>query len=300
MHRPISAETLREFLELPHGLSSADVERRRQRYGPNDILDAPMHPWRDLAVDTAKDPMLWFLVGASALYGFLGETAESLTLLSTLVPLVGMDAFLHRRTQASTKGLRVRLASRATVVRDGARLSIPVEEVVPGDLALVSAGDHFPADGILVEGVELQADESALTGEAYPVRKRAFLEVDTKPAGRVEDAHWGFAGTRLLTGQAGLRIVWTGETTLYGEIVRSARQSTHARTPLQLAIGRRRMGSTCPRISLWAQRVSSSSIVRRRRKRTCSSWGRAESDRRSTCSWEASPSGPFSWLPARC
>jgi len=237
MHRPISAETLREFLELPHGLSSADVERRRQRYGPNNILDAPMHPWRDLAADTAKDPMLWFLVGASALYGFLGERAESLTLLATLVPLVGMDAFLHRRTQASTKGLRVRLASRATVVRDGARLSIPVEEVVPGDLALVSAGDHFPADGILVEGVELQTDESALTGEAYPVRKRAFLGVDTKPAGRLEDAHWGFAGTRLLTGQAGLRIVWTGETTLYGEIVRSARQSTHARTPLQLAIG---------------------------------------------------------------
>ena len=94
-------------------LSRADVERQLARYGPNNILDAPQHPWRDLALDTAKDPMLWFLLGVSALYGVLGQRAESLTLLISAIPLIGMDAFLHRRTQASTEGLRVRLASRA-------------------------------------------------------------------------------------------------------------------------------------------------------------------------------------------
>jgi len=239
MHRPVPEERIGEFAATSRGLSRADVERQLARYGPNNILDAPQHPWRDLALDTAKDPMLWFLLGVSALYGVLGQRAESLTLLISAIPLIGMDAFLHRRTQASTEGLRVRLASRATVVRDAVEIEIPVEQIVPGDLAIVSASEHFPADGVLVAGEELQTDESALTGEAYPVRKRAFerLAERVREAGGIEDRHWGFAGTRLLTGRATLRVVWTGETTLYGEIVRSARLTAHARTPLQRAIG---------------------------------------------------------------
>jgi Ca2+-transporting ATPase len=239
MHRPVPEERIGEFAGTSRGLTRVEVERQLARYGPNNILDAPQHPWRDLALDTAKDPMLWFLLGVSALYGVLGERAESVTLLISAIPLIGMDAFLHRRTQASTEGLRVRLASRATVIRDAIEVELPVEEIVPGDLAIVSASEHFPADGILVEGEELQADESALTGEAYPVRKRPFpAPVDlVRAVGGVEDRHWGFAGTRLLTGRARLRVVWTGEVTLYGEIARSARLSAHARTPLQRAIG---------------------------------------------------------------
>ena len=238
MHRPVSKETMDTIQDSAHGLSSAEVKQQLQCHGPNNILDAPTHPWRDLALDTARDPMLWFLLGASSLYAFLGQLAETLTLLLTIIPLVGMDIFLHRRTQASTQSLRVRLAASATVIRDAASVSIAVEDVVPGDLVIVAAGEYFPADGVIVAGDELQADESALTGEAYPVRKRALPTLSAKTATRIEDEHWGFAGTRLLTGEARLRIVWTGESTLYGEIVRSARQSSHARTPLQQAITR--------------------------------------------------------------
>jgi Ca2+-transporting ATPase len=67
--------------------------------------------------------MIWFLAGVSALYGVLGEAAEALVLLAAIAPLVGMDAFLHRRTQVSTQSLKSRLAERATVVRDGASLA---------------------------------------------------------------------------------------------------------------------------------------------------------------------------------
>jgi len=239
MHRPIPEDRIGELAEPARGLTRAEVERQLARFGPNNILDAPPHAWRDLALDTAKDPMLWFLLVVSALYGLLGARTESLTLLISAIPLIGMDAFLHRRTQASTEGLRVRLASRAVVIRDAAEVEIPVEEIVPGDLAIVAASEFFPADGVLVAGEDLQTDESALTGEAYPVRKRAFARIDdhAREIGGIEDPHWGFAGTRLLTGRAQLRVIWTGEATLYGEIVRSARLSTHARTPLQRAIG---------------------------------------------------------------
>jgi len=224
------------------GLGADQARERLALFGPNDILESPAPAWRELTRETARDPMLWFLVATGAVYALVGELAESLTLLASIVPLVAMDAVLHRRTQASTRGLRSRLASHAVVVRDGVTLEIPVEGVVPGDLALVRAGSPFPADGVVVAGVELQADESALTGEAYPVRKRLFdasgaFDASDGRARAVDTEHWGLAGTRLLTGTATLRVLHTGGETLYGEIVRSARSGGRAPTPLQHAVG---------------------------------------------------------------
>ncbi len=219
------------------GLSASEAHERLGRHGPNDIVESTRHPWWGLARDTARDPMIWFLIGIGTLYGLIGERAEALTLLAAIVPLSGMDAFLHRRTQASTAGLQTRLASRATVVRDGVPIEIAASQVVPGDLALVGTGEPFPADGVILDGEALQVDESTLTGEAYPIRKypiRALPQTTREPL--VENEHWGLAGTRVLTGRAGLRVVYTGGETLYGEIVRSAVGGPQPRTPLQQSI----------------------------------------------------------------
>ena len=122
------------------------------------------------------------------------------------------------------------------MLRDGAVQDIPSVELVPGDLVIVDESEAFPADGLLVAGVNLQADESALTGEAMPVRKRPFKGTLGEGETSVDNEYWGAAGTRLLTGEARLRLVFTGGETLYGEIVRSAREGQHERTPLQSAI----------------------------------------------------------------
>src|SRR5690349_8213894 len=106
------------------GLTAGQALDARQRYGPNDIVEAVPHPWWALARDTAKDPMIWFFAGTSALYAIVGQVAEAATLLGAIVPLVFMDVFLHRRTQASTEGLKSRLASQATVVRDGTPIEV--------------------------------------------------------------------------------------------------------------------------------------------------------------------------------
>ena len=101
----------------------------------------------------------------------------------------------------------------------------------------MSAGEAFPADGLVVAGERMQTDESALTGEAFPVRKEPLAGLPGHDGeANVDGAFWGFAGTRLLTGEARVRIVYTGGETLYGEIVRSATQGAHARTPLQSAV----------------------------------------------------------------
>jgi P-type Ca2+ transporter type 2C len=220
------------------GLSEAAAVTRRERYGANAIVEVVAGAWRELLRETAKDPMLWFFAATSALYALVGQRAEALTLLVAILPLVLMDGVLHRRTRASTEGLRSRLAAEAVVVRDGVERAVPALDVVPGDLVRVRPGEPFAADGVIVEGAGLQVDESTLTGEAYPVAKRPLAALAGAPEPAIEHAHWAFAGTRLLTGRARVRVVFTGGETLYGEIVRSAGTGAHARTPLQRAIQR--------------------------------------------------------------
>ena len=237
MKRNIPLERLEGLASPEQGLTTGEVTSRRDRYGANQIVETVDAGWRLLARETLKDPMLWFLLGTSVLFGLVGERTEAVILLLALIPFLGMDGFLHRRTQASMAGLSSQLASHANVVRDGVRTTVDARELVAGDLVLVAAGEALPADGILVRAESLQVDESALTGEAYPVRKSALAELFRLDGeARVEGVHWGFAGTRALTGTGSLRVVYTGGETLYGEIVQSAIRGTHERTPMQRAV----------------------------------------------------------------
>lgn len=233
--RDVPLERLALLQTGTEGLSAAQVTGQRT-YGFNDIVAQATSGWLVVARDTARDPMLWFLVLTAGLFALLGQVAESLTLLVAMLPLLGMDAYLHRRTSASSSGLASRLASSARALRDGQWRVIPSRELAPGDLAEVTPGEYFPADGLLVSGTGLQVDESTLTGESMPVAKRALEPAATLPASASEE-HWGTAGTRLLTGTARLRVVFIGGETRYGEIVRSATEGGHAATPLQKAIG---------------------------------------------------------------
>ena len=219
------------------GLTAEDVEERRRLYGNNDILGDETSGWGAIARDTARDPMLWFLAATAILFAWLGDYAEAGVLGLALVPIAGMDAYLHRRTQATTESLAGRLATEARVLRDGRIQAVPSVDLMPGDVAIIVTGEPFPADGLILAGANLQADESALTGEAMPVRKHPFQGELGEAETSVDNEYWGAAGTRLLTGEARLRVVFTGADTLYGEIVRSAREGQHERTPLQTAIG---------------------------------------------------------------
>lgn len=238
MQHTFPSERISDLANVMRGLTVDEVEARQRLYGPNDIVREESSGWLDIVRDTALDPMVWFLVATALLFAALGDYTEAVVLGSALLPIVGMDAYLHRRTQASTEGLAGRLAATAGVLREATRLDVPAVELVPGDLVIVSAGQYFPADGLLIAGANLQVDESALTGEAMPVRKHPYqAALDMAGEIAVADDHWGAAGTRLLTGEAQLRVVFTGRETLYGEIVRFAQAGQHERTALQTAVG---------------------------------------------------------------
>ncbi len=233
MGRKVPKDRMEGLWNNDRGLTSQEANQLRAAYGTNHIVESMPHPWRDLIVDTVKDPMLWFFAATGILYWTVNQPMEALTLAVAIVPLIGMDLFLHRRTAASTEGLRGRLSTTATVVRDGLEQTIASAEIVPGDLLIVSAGVTLPADAVIVAGSNIQIDESVLTGEAYPVEK---VPSSIMARGAIDDVHWALAGTRMLTGQARLRAVYTGGETLYGEIVRSAIHGRHELTSLQVAI----------------------------------------------------------------
>jgi Ca2+-transporting ATPase len=238
MRHVFPSDRIAGLLDAEHGLTSDEVEERRRRYGPNDIVADASAGWADILRETARDPMVWFLAATALLFAWLGDIAEAIVLAVALLPIAGMDAWLHRRTQATTAGLAGRLAPQVEVVRDVEIRTIASRDLVPGDVAVIHEGQPFPADGVILSGANLQVDEATLTGEAMPVRKRPYggrLLAEGDIA--IESEFWGAAGTRLLTGQTRLRVVFTGGETLYGQIVRSAQEGHHGRTPLQTAIG---------------------------------------------------------------
>lgn len=239
MKRAIPAERLEGLPSLQLGLSVPEAESRLRRHGPNQIIPPTGHGWATTLRDTLRDPMLWFLLVTSMLFWTVGQRTEALGLLLALIPLLGMDAWLHRRTQASLQGLSGQLAVQARVLREGREWVLAVEAIVPGDLVIIRPGESIPADGLLLRCEGLQVDESTLTGEAYAVRKQALAALPVAGAGTaVDDGHWALAGTRVLSGSAVLCVIFTAADTLYGEIVRSAVAGAHPLTPLQRAVAR--------------------------------------------------------------
>jgi Ca2+-transporting ATPase len=241
MMKRVSLLKLKGLPRVAEGLSGAEVSAQRARFGSNDLLERAGNPWSELLGETLKDPMIWFLIAIGVVFFLVGERAEAVLLFVATVPLVGMDVFLHWRTQASTSTLRSQMATHSIVVREGRNLRVDSKGIVPGDLVVLSAADSIlPADGLLETSDSIQVDESMLTGEALPIRKRAIssAKIENSVEVLLEPGVLGFAGTRVLTGSGQLRNLSTGRETAYGEIVHSVFSLTQERTTLQKSIAR--------------------------------------------------------------
>ncbi|RUR19491.1 cation-transporting P-type ATPase [Legionella sp. km535] len=239
MRRKIAWSRIKDSASAEWSLDNKDVSRRRNRYGLNDIAGIKVNVWYELIINTMTDPMIWFLLITSVLFASLNNYHEATILGLAIIPLVGMDAFLHWRTQSSTQSLIGHLATSVRVIRSGKELCIPSIELVPGDLVMIQAGEIIPADGLILTAENIQIEESSLTGESVPVVKRTGTSLQlTHKDSPVDSSYWGFAGTKILTGHGLLRVVFTGKETLYGQIVHSALATTKEKTPLQAALGK--------------------------------------------------------------
>lgn len=240
MRKNFEFNRIKNSLSEDWGLTLPEISSRKAQYGLNDITQIQKNRIVEIIKETAKDPMIWFLIGTSLLFALLKNYNQTIILLIATIPLMLMDTYLHWRTESATLKLSKVLLTQSWVLRDKQKKCIPTSEIVPGDLVFVESGHPFPADGIIVAGNEIKVDESMLTGESFPVQKKfiqALPENQMKLSEPyLDDIHWGFAGTRLLRGNAKLRVIYTGPETLYGKIVISTLKTTREITPLQKSI----------------------------------------------------------------
>lgn len=211
---------------MHQGLSSREAQLRLNAFGFNELPAAGRkHVWHILA-EAIREPMFILLLSCGAIYLLLGETTEGIILLSWVIFIVFLTFYQNQKTERALEALRKLSAPRALVMRDGAQVRLPGREVVPGDLVLLSEGDRVPADGLILESVNLTIDEALLTGESLPVHKMA--------APQLEPASQAFSGTLVTQGYGSMQVTRTGRNTEFGKIGESLGQIAPAPTRLQL------------------------------------------------------------------
>ena len=218
--------------DLLRGLEEAEAASRRKQFGPNELREAPRQPlWRRF-LEQFKDLVVWILIAAAVIAGFLGDVTDTFAILA-IVLLNGLIGFFQQeRAEQAIAALRKLSSPSAKVIRGGQVQSVPAAELIPGDLIELEAGDYIPADARLLEAFSLQIQEASLTGESAPVEKDAQA---TLP----EDATLGdrrnmiYMGTVAATGRARALIVATGMRTELGRIAGMLEREPPEPTPLQ-------------------------------------------------------------------
>lgn len=216
------------------GLPDREAKKRLETYGRNKLVQKKKKSWFALLFSQFTDFMVLVLLGATAISMIMGEVTEALTVLAIVIINAFLGFYQEMHTEKTMEALEKLAAPKARVFRDSELREIPAEEIVPGDLILIEAGDRIPADGYLVEANDLQVDESMLTGESLPVAKKpspqaAVSEMDSE-SHRKTCVYMGCTATG---GTAKAVITKTGMETEMGKIAHMIQQADTQDTPLQ-------------------------------------------------------------------
>ena len=216
--RFIPVDQLMETLHTSQrGLSSQEVESRRALYGPNEVVrQKKMAVFRQF-IGQFKNPLIIILILASVLSIFLGEFVNATIIIVMVILSVFIDFFQEYRAERAVELLKEKISTLATVIRDGNSQDVPLSELVPGDIISLSAGAIVPADARVLLARDFFVDQSALTGESYPVEKTAQIRVgeDQDPQ---QWEQYLFMSSPVVSGSATAVVVKTGMSTEYGKI----------------------------------------------------------------------------------
>ncbi len=214
------------------GLTQTEAAARLLRDGPNRLPAEQQRGLGRIVFDAVKEPMLQLLLAAGLLYLLLGDLAEALILLAFACLNVLLVVVQENRTERALAALKDLTSQSAWAIRDGTRQRIKAHDLVTGDLIVLSEGDRVPADALLRDAAQLQADESLLTGESVPVRKRVGVvgAEDAHPGG--DDSPYVWSGSLLVAGTGVAEVTATGPRTAIGRIGHSLNEVESAPTPL--------------------------------------------------------------------
>lgn len=213
------------------GLREAEARRRLERFGENRLIEEKRRSPVLLFLRQFLDFMVLVLIGAAFVSFAFGELADGLMIL-IIVIINGILGFVQEyKAERSLAALKEMVMAEAHVIRDGVFRKIPAVHLVPGDLVLLEGGSRVPADIRLMESFNLEAEESALTGESRPVKKRVDPLWEEKPL--AERHNLCFSGSSITRGRGKGLVIATGMDTEMGHIAALLHEGGREETPLQ-------------------------------------------------------------------
>jgi Ca2+-transporting ATPase len=220
------------------GLTEQEARERLATDGYNELPTTKKRTIFHILLEVVREPMFLMLIACGLLYMFLGSQDEALMLMGFVVVIIGITFYQEQKTERALEALRDLSSPRALVIRDGKQQRIAGREVVRDDVVLVAEGDRVPADAVLLMGSNINVDESLLTGESVPVRKKVWdgrLEMG-RPGG--DDQPFVYSGTLVVKGQGVTQVRGTGSNTEIGKIGKALQILQPEDTNLQQQTGR--------------------------------------------------------------
>ena len=216
----------------PNGLTNAEASKRLVEMGPNEIRAAKRISAWEILLDQFKNILILILLGATVISLFLGHGVESIVIAVIVLFAVLLGFIQEYRAERAIEALRQMAAPTASVLRDGNEVEIPARDLVPGDVILLHTGDRIPADARLLEAINLQVEESALTGESVAVEKH-ILPLSGNELSVGDRKNMVYAGTAATYGRGKAMVIATGMETEFGKIAQLLQTVESGKTPLQ-------------------------------------------------------------------
>ena len=230
-HSKKSEEVLSDLRADQNGLSREEAERRLKEFGYNELKEKKRVTPLQIFLAQFKDIFVIMLLIATAISFLIGETVDALT-IAVIVILNSIVGFVQEyRSEKAMEAMKKLTAPKARIMRDGTEAMIDAREIVPGDIILLEAGDRVPADGRLLEVVDLKADEAVLTGESTDVTKDlGVVKEETSVADRKNSV---FMATHMTYGRGKAVVTSTGMNTEFGKIAEMVQTMETEETPLK-------------------------------------------------------------------
>lgn len=200
----------------PSGLTEEEAAQRLARYGPNRVGGMPRLEGLRLFAAQFKSPVTLLLAGAAILSLLLGETTDGFIILGIVFTSSGLGFWQEHHASGAVARLMAQLRTQVAVTRDGQLRDVPIDDVVPGDVVVLTAGSSVPGDARLLTANHLYVDESALSGESFPAEKTPGVVPAEAPL--TERTNTLFLGTHVISGTATAVVVHTGAKTFFGAV----------------------------------------------------------------------------------
>ncbi len=229
------------------GLSTQEVQLRISTYGPNELAEKQKRTGLIEILYHLRNPLVIILLIAGLISGFVQDVTDAVIIFLIVLLSITLDVYQESKAQNAAEALKDKVTTKATVLRDGVKQDVKLSEIVPGDIIYLIAGDLVPADSRLISAKDLNLNQSALTGEAFPVEKNAapLAAVTSEMTGW---NNYVFLGTSVVSGTGTAVVVNTGKLTEYGKIAKAL----VAKAPeTEFEKGLRRFGALMTEVTLF-------------------------------------------------